>query len=139
MKILGTFYGERSRVITYHSDGTMTLVSADMFSDDPELVTAGRRSTPFLGVWRKVGENKIQVTSLSFVTEAFGHNYHPDGFILKTVWVAVFDEPVNGVSPGYMAVNTVAEVFLPDQNPTSDDPISVLPVAETRAHRLVAE
>lgn len=139
INFVGTFYGENSRTITYHSDGTMSLVLADMFSDDPTLISAGRRQTPFLGVWRKVDVNKIRVTSLSFVTEAFGHRYGPDGLILKTKWLAIFDDPVKGISPSYTAVNVVVEVFSPDQNPTSDEPVIVVPLPNSRAYRLKAE
>ena len=140
IKFVGTFYAEGGRVVSYHSDGTLTLVNADMFSDDPTLVTGGRKTTPFLGIWRKVGARKIQAMSLDFATEAFGHNYGDAGFILKTTWTAIFDKPVNGVSPGYTTVgDTVVEVFLPDQNPTSDVPVSVITVPAGRGDRLTFE
>ena len=137
MKFVGTFYGEGSRVITYHSDGTVSLVNADMFSDDPNLETGGRRSTPFLGVWQKVDDDTIKATTLSFLTEIAGHNYDPDGVIVKTSWLARYDDPVNGVSPGYTTVGDgLVEVFLPDQNPTSDEPILVVTVPPGRGDRL---
>ena len=140
MKFVGTFYAENSRIVTYHSDGTVTLVNANMFSDDPNLETAGRRSTPFLGVWQKVGENTIQATTLSFATEIAGHNYDPDGFIVKTKWLAIHDDLVNGLSPGYNGVgDALVEIFLPNQNPIFDEPIAVITLPPGRADRLYAE
>jgi hypothetical protein len=138
-KFVGTFYGDNDRIITYHSDGTLSLVSANMFSDDPAAETAGRKLTPFLGVWKKVGENTIQVSSLSFTTELFGHNFNPNGFIFKTKWLAIYDDAVNGVSPGYTAVNIVVELFLPGQNPIIEAPIQIVPIPDSRAQRLTVE
>lgn len=138
MKYVGTYFSNEGSV-TFHSDGTMSNVTAEMFSDDPNNQTAGRKETPRRGVWRKVGRNKFQVTMISYVTEIVGHNYRPDGFILKVKWLAVFDRPVKGVSPGYTAVNIVAEGFLPDQNPLTDEPRFVLPQPDRGAYRLIAE
>jgi hypothetical protein len=139
MKFVGTFYGDNSRIITYNSDGTASLVLADMFTEDLLTPSAGRKTTPMLGVWRKVDNNKIQVTTLSFATEQSGHNYNANGFIFKTKWLAIFDEPVKGVSPGYTAVNIVVEGFLPFQNPITDVPAFVVPQPDGRADRLKAE
>jgi hypothetical protein len=50
-----------------------------MFTEDLNTPSAGRKTTPQQGVWRKVGTNKIQVTTLSFATEQLGHNYTPNG------------------------------------------------------------
>ena len=138
-KFVGTFYGEAGRVTTIHSDGTVSLVFSDMFNGAPDTGLADRRTTPLLGVWRKVDANKIQVTTLSFTTELFGDNYNPDGFILQAKWLSIYDDPVQGVSPSYNSVNVVAEVFFPDQNPITDDPIAVLAQPDARAHRLTAE
>jgi hypothetical protein len=138
-KFVGTFYGENDRIITYHSDGTVSLVDSQMFSDDVTNTAGGRKTTPFLGVWKKVGDNMIQVTTLSFATEPTGHNYLPGGLTFKTKWRAIFDEAVNGVSPGYLAVDIVAEVFLPGQNPISDEPFAVVPVQDARSYRLTVE
>ena len=137
MKFVGTFYAPAGRTISYHSDGTLSVVNATMFNGDAEL--ADRRATPLLGVWRKVDDNKIQATALSFTTEAFGNNYRPDGFILKSTWLATYDEPVQGVSPGYNTGDIVTEVFFPDQNPITDDPILVNVLPGGRADRLNVE
>ena len=139
MKFVGTFYGDSSRIITYNSDGTASLVLADMFTEDASSPSAGRKTTPMMGVWRKAGDNQIQVTMLSFATEQFGHNYNANGCIFKTKWLAIFDEPVKGVSPGYTAVNIVVEGFLPFQNPITDVPAFVVPQPDGRADRLKAE
>ena len=136
IKFAGTFYGDNSRIINYNADGTATLVIADMFTDDINTPSAARKTTPMLGVWRKVDANKIQVTMLSFATEQFGHNFNANGYVFKTSWLAIFDDPVHGVSPGYTAVNIVVEGYLPDQNPLTDDPAFVLPLPDGRADRL---
>jgi hypothetical protein len=139
MKFVGTFYGDNSRIITYNSDGTASLVIANMFTEDLTTLSAGRKSTPMMGVWRKVDDNKIQVTTLNFSMEQLGHNYNENGFIFKTKWLAIFDDPVKGVSPGYTAVNIVVEGFLPGQNPTTAEPAFVFPVPDGRADRLEVE
>ena len=139
IKFVGTYYGVDDRVYSFHSGGTLTLVGANMFTDDPGQLTEGRKSTPFLGIWRKVGANKIEAVSLSFLTEAFGHNYGDAGLIAKTTWVAIFDKPVNGVSPGYTSFDVVVEVFLPDQNPLTDDPLLEFTLPGARADRLTFE
>lgn len=139
LKFAGTFFGDNSRIITYNADGTVFLVLADMFTEDVTTPSAGRKTTPQQGVWRKVGANTIQVTTLSFATEQLGHNYNANGFILKTKWLAIFDDPVKGVSPGYTAVNIVAEGFLPGQNPITDSPAFELQLPDGRAERLPAE
>jgi hypothetical protein len=138
-KFVGTFYGESSRTITYHSDGTMSLVDANMFSDDPNLLTAGRRTTPFQGVWKKVGHNSIRVTTLNFATEIAGHNYISDGFTLKTSWTAVYDAPVNGSSPGYTATEVTVEGFAVGANPITGESVFVLSLPDTRADRLYVQ
>ena len=138
-KFVGTFYGENGRTISYHSDGTMSLVDANMFSDDPNLLTAGRRTTPFLGVWKKVGPNTIRVTSLNFATEIAGHDYIPAGFTLKTSWTAVYDAPVEGLSPGYTATEVMVEAFLVGTNPITDGSVAVLALPDSRAERLNAQ
>lgn len=138
-KFVGTFYDENGRIVTYNADGTVSLVVADMFTDDINTSTGGRKLTPALGVWRKVDSNKIQVTTLAFATEQFGHNYNPNGFIFKTNWLAIFDDPVKGQSVGYTAVNIVVEGFLPDQNPMSDEPVFTIMIADSKSVRLHAE
>jgi hypothetical protein len=137
MKFVGTFYGLEGRVVTYGADGTVSLVNANMFSDDPNLLTAGRRTTPFLGVWRKVGNDTIEATTLSFMTEVAGFDYEDDGFIIKTTWQAKYDDPVNGVSPGYTGLgDIVVEGFTPGQNPVSDTPLFVITLPPANAVRL---
>jgi hypothetical protein len=139
-KFVGTFYTE-STIITYHADGTVQQVVAAMFSDDPSDATNGRKFTPFLGAWKKVGENTIRATHLTFGTEQFGHNYPPDnGVIVKTTWMATFDDAVNGVSPGYTIDNLVSEVFFPGQNPATDEPFAVVEgTGGGRAERLTVD
>jgi hypothetical protein len=132
-KFVGTFYVESGGVTTIHSDGTVSVVLADMFN------AADRRATPSQGVWRKVGHNKIQVTTIAFITEAFGDNYRPNGFTVKSTWLSTFDDPVQGVSPGYNTVFIAVELFLPDQNPITDDPVAVVARPDTRGYRLTVE
>ena len=125
MKFVGTYYGSSGTVTSFHSDGTMSIVVADMFSDDPASKYEGRKATPGRGAWRVTGANTIRQTNIIFVTEAFGHNFQPGGAILKTTWDAVFDEPVRGRSPGYTLDKTTVEIFLPGQNPITDVPVLV--------------
>ncbi len=73
-----------------------------------------------------VGPNTIRVTGIRFLTEALGHNYQPDGVIIKSTWDAVFDKPVKGRGPGYQVDTITSEAFLPDQNPMTDEPVLVL-------------
>ena len=123
MKFVGTFFADNGRLIcTYNSDGTVFLVVADMFTEDLNTLTAGRKTTPWQGGWRKVGDNEIQITLLSFATEPLGHNYNANGVIFKTKWLATFDDPVKGVSHGYTVTNAVLEVYDPGQNPTAEAP-----------------
>ena len=97
MKFVGTYFAESGRLIcTYNADGTVFLVSADMFTEDVNAPTAARKTTPWQGGWRKVGNNQIQVTLWSFATEPFGHNYNANGVIFRTKWLATFDEAVKG-------------------------------------------
>ena len=72
-----------------------------MFNDDINAPTGWRKTTPWQGVWRKMGNNRIQVTLLSFAMEPFGHNYKASGLMFKTRWLAEFDDSVKGVSAGY--------------------------------------
>ena len=125
MKYVGTYYDEVGDLINIHADGTVTVVYGNMFS---EPGVGGRRVTPALGVWRKVGEHQLQVTSLRFMTDAEGNNYRPGGLIQKTTVLAVFDEPVRGQSLGYTIEmgGVMVEFFRPDQNPTTDEPIGVI-------------
>ena len=140
MKFVGTFVADSGRLIcTYNSDGTVFLVTADMFTEDMNAPTGGRKTTPWQGAWRKVGDNKIQVTLLSFATEPFGHNYNANGLIFKTKWLAEFDDPVKGVSPGYTVTNVVLEGYLPNQNPNTDTPVFSDYLPDGSAYRLLAE
>ena len=61
---------------------------------------------------------------MRFLTEAFGHNYLPNGVIAKTSFTAVFQNPVQGKSPGYTVDLLEIDIFLPGQNPTTDTPVS---------------
>jgi hypothetical protein len=126
MKFVGTYYGLSGSVVSFHSDGTMSSVGAAMFSDNPTTVYGGRKVTPHQGVWRVVGDNTIRQTNMFFLTEAFGHNYEPDGVIVKQTWEAVFDKSVQGRSPGYHIDAVTTEIFLPDQNPITDEPLQVI-------------
>ena len=138
-KYVGTYYGaDPTTIATFHSDGTYFEVFSTMFNDDPN-VNQGTKTTPSQGVWRVVDKNRVRVTSLFFTTEPFGHNYRPGGFIGKLVLEAVFDKPVEGKSPAFTTTNKSLEIFLPDQNPLTDDPIALLPVAEGTWFRLPAE
>ena len=126
MNFVGTYYSLGGGLTSFHADGTMSAVASNMFSDDPTSSFQGRKTTSSRGVWRKIGNNTIRVTAIRFLTEAFGHNYDPDGVIVKTSWEAVFDKPVQGKSPGYKAGTILAEIFLPDQNPLTDVPVLTL-------------
>ena len=127
MKFVGVYYSlAGGALVTFHADGTMSAVNAPMFGDDPENSFQGRKATPSRGAWRVVGPNTIRVTGVRFLTEAFGHNYQPDGVILKSTWEAVFDKPVQGRSPAYHVGITTSKIFLPDQNPLTDEPVLVL-------------
>jgi hypothetical protein len=140
MKFVGTYYSLAGAVTTVHSDGTLSNVHSNMFSDSPDTAFGGRKITGAKGVWRVVGPNTIRQTYLRFATEAFGHNYQPDGVILKVSWEAVFDKPVQGRSPGYHIDTITTEVFFPVQNPITDDPVLVIETPfDKRAIRLEVE
>jgi hypothetical protein len=126
MKFVGTYYSLGGGLSTFHADGTMSAVTSLMFSEDPDNSFQGRKATPSRGAWRVVGPNAIRVTAIRFLTEAFGHNYLPDGVIVKSIWEAVFDEPVQGRSPGFHVDTITSEIYLPDQNPLTDEPVLVL-------------
>jgi hypothetical protein len=126
MKFVGAYYSLAGDLVTFHSDGTMSAVASVMFSDDPNTNFQGRKVTPSRGAWRVVGPNTIRVTGIRFSTEPFGHNYQPDGVIVKSTWEAVFDKPVQGRSPAYHVDTITSEVFLPGQNPVTDEPLLVL-------------
>ena len=135
MKFVGTYYDVTGRTVIIHSDGTTTTTRGDMFNH-PE----GRRQTPGLGVWRKVGKNEIKTTTIFFWSEEFGDTWSTNGLTAKITYTLILDDAVNGVSPGWTAIDGMAEIFLPDQNPILDDPIAVAPAADKRAYRLeVAE
>ena len=139
MKYVGTYYSDNGQMVTLHSDGTQTTLSASMFSDDP-TVRGGRRTTIAQGVWRKVGKNEIQITNIRFYTESFGHNYQPNGVILKATFVAVFDKLVQGQFPGFTVGNVLIELFQPDQNPVTDEPVGEVTLTDGyRAYRLETE
>ena len=140
-KFDGTYYtileeGVVGGVVTFHSDGTVSSLVADMFSNDPAGQRQGSRSTPSQGLWRKVGNNEIKITTTFFFTEQFGDNYNPGGFVVNVQYLAVFDDPIKGVSPGYTSYNGVAELFLPNQNPNTDTPVLVVPLTDSTAYRM---
>jgi hypothetical protein len=126
MKFVGSYYDLGGSLVTFHADGTMSAVNAVMFSDDPTNSFQARKVTPSRGAWQVVGNDTIRVTAIRFLTEAFGHNYEPNGVILKNSWEAVFAKPVRGKSPGYKAGTITSKIFLPDQNPITDEPVLVL-------------
>ena len=131
MKFVGTYYDITGRTVIIHSDGTTVTTRGEMF-DHPE----GHRQTPGLGVWRKVSKNEIKTTTIFFWPEKVSDNWSTNGLTAKITYTLILDDPVNGVSPGWTAINGVAELFQPDQNPVLDEPISVVPVADKRAYRL---
>lgn len=140
MKFVGTYYGLSGSIVSFHSDGTVSSVGANMFTDDPASVYGGRKVTPHQGVWRVVGHNTIRQTNLFFLSGAFTHNFKPDGVIVKQTWEAVFDKSVQGRSPGYHIDTVKTEIFLPDQNPITDEPLQVLETPfDGRGLRLVVE
>jgi hypothetical protein len=126
MKFVGTYYSLGGGLSTFHADGTMSSVTSLMFSDDPENSFQGRKATPSRGAWEVVADNTIRVTGIRFLTEPFGHNYLPNGVIVKSTWEAVFDEPVQGRSPAYHVDIITSKIFLSDQNPLTDEPVLVL-------------
>ena len=130
-------------VVTLHSDGTVSSVVADMF----ELTEgrAGRRSTSSRGVWRKLGNNEVRVTTTFFFSglptddEPDGV-YGQDGLIVKVTYRAIFEANKKGVSPGYDSRDLVAEIFVPTQNPNTDTPVSIVELGDTGGgYRMVAE
>ena len=126
MKFVGTYYSLGGSLATFHADGTMSAVTSLMFSDDPANSFQGRKATPSRGAWQVVANNTIRVTGIRFLTEPFGHNYLPNGVIVKSTWEAVFDEPVQGRSPAYHVGIITSKIFLPGQNPVTDEPVLVL-------------
>lgn len=139
MKYVGTYYTDNGQMVTLHSDGTQITVQAGMFSEDSSL-GGMRRRTPALGVWRKVGENEIQITNIRFYTDSLGSNYQPDGLIFKATFVAVFDKPVRGQSLGFTVGSVLGEFFKPDQNPVTDEPVGVFTLTDGyEAYRLETE
>jgi hypothetical protein len=142
VSFVGTYYTSRDEatiggMTTFHSDGTVSGVTADMFSFADEQ--GNRRTTPLLGVWRKTGHHKIQVTSTFFMTEEFGDNYNPGGLVVRISYLAVFDKTVKGLARGYEVRNLVAEAFLPTQNPNTDTPVAVIELAGGGGFRIRAE
>jgi hypothetical protein len=141
MKFVGTYYGPAGDLIDIDSDGTMSAVASIMFSDDPTNRFGGRKATPSRGAWQVVADNTIRVTGIRFLTEPFGHNYLPNGVIVKSTWEAVFDEPVQGRSPAYHVDIITSKIFLSDQNPLTDEPVLVMefPGGSEGAIRIEAE
>jgi len=130
-------------VLTLHSDGSVSSVVADMFEFTEGR--AERRSTSSRGVWRKLGNNEVRVTTTFFFSgiptddEPDGV-YAEDGLIVKVSFRAIFEANKNGVSPGYEGRDLVAEVFLPSQNPNTDTPVSIVELGSNGGgYRMVAE
>ena len=139
-KYVGTYYGANPATLnTLHSDGTYSEVFSDMFTEDPNTTQMGAKTTPSHGSWRRIGPNRVRTTSLFFATEPLGHNYRPGGFIGKITSELVFDKPVKGKSPGYNSMNTIVEIFFPDQDPLSDEPIVVIPIEGGRWTRVYTQ
>ena len=145
---VGTYYTVIDGVITggaitLHSDGTVTSVVADMFEFTEGR--ADRRSTPSHGVWRKLGNNEIRVTTTFFFSGIPTDDdpdgvYGEDGLVVKVTYRAIFEGNKNGVSPGYDTRDLVAEVFLPTQNPNTDTPVSIVELGDSGSgYRMLAE
>jgi hypothetical protein len=134
-KFVGTFFGTTQNVmISFLSDGTVVVVDSSMFN-----FASQSRSTPALGVWRKVDSNSIRLTYVFFTTEVFGDNYLPNGLVIRVTLLATFDDPVAGKSPGYTTSETQIAVFSAGQNPTTEAPFLVVPLADGSGTRLGAE
>jgi hypothetical protein len=150
-KFVGTYAfsnndpGNITASTTLHKDGTTSTIEPNMFSDDLNNSYNGRRNTPRQGVWRKVGIKKVRVTQLSFLSGGESHDYFTggenDGVILKLSFLLVFDKPVNGVLMTYKVRELLYEIFLQNQNPTTDDPVRVIELPEVlgKAYRLSAK
>jgi hypothetical protein len=144
-KFVGTYAyrnqeGNISDITTLHKDGTSSTVSAIMYSDDLNGPFMGRRVTPRQGVWRVVGKNKVRNTQLAFLTGVQSHDYLPDGVIMKISWLMNFDAPVKGELMGYTVNEIRYEIFLPSQNPTTDEPVQLNEFeTDGRAYRLLAK
>jgi hypothetical protein len=136
-KFVGTFFGTtQNAMLSFHSDRTVNVEYANMYNFTGDSQS---RSTPGLGVWRKVDSNSIRITYVFFLTEAFGDNYLPNGVILRVTLLALFDDPVNGKSPGYTTSETEVAVFSAGQNPTTDAPFLVVEFPDGSGTRLAAE
>ena len=60
-KYVGTYFGRgTTSIVTFHADGTLAGTAANMFTEDPNTLTLGSKSTPALGVlescWRQPGQ-----------------------------------------------------------------------------------
>ena len=129
---------------TLHRGGTITVIEPNMFGGDLDNAAGARRNTPRLGVWRQVGVRKLRVTQMSFFSGVQTHEYFTGdentGTIAKWSFLMVFDMPVEGVPMSYTAKEVSVEIFLPDADPNTADPIDVIeiPVAG-KGYRLLAK
>jgi hypothetical protein len=148
VNFVGTYYTvidgvTTGGVLTLHSDGTVSSLVADMFEFTEGRV--GRRSTSSRGVWSKVGNNEVRVTTTFFFSgipteENPDGVYGEDGLVVKITFRAIFEANKNGVSPGYDSRDLVAEVFLPTQNPNTDTPVSIVELGDNGGgYRMVAK
>ena len=148
VNFVGTYYTvidgvTTGGVATLHSDGTVSSVLADMFEFTEGR--AGRRSTSSRGVWRKLSNNEVRITTTFFFSGVPTDDdpdgiYGQDGLIVKVTYLAIFEANKKGVSPGYDSRDLVAEVFLPTQNPNTDTPVSIVELGDNGGgYRMVAE
>ena len=129
-KFVGTYYSESVVMLSLHADGTVEHISSEMFE------TANTtRLTPALGVWRQMSDNAIRITFVRFQTQPDSHDF---GLTARYSYTAVFDESVQGKSPGYSADTIRVEWWLPGGNPVTDDPLVDIevPCINCRGHRL---
>lgn len=134
---VGAYVVANGGMTTFHSDGTLSGIQSNMFSF--EAARDYRRTTPSQGVWHNLGKNKVQATTILYLTEQNGDAYDPFGLLVKVSYVAEFDKPVKGKSPGYTTSNVTAEVFSPGSNPNVDAPIYTTQLQGVQAYRLQSE
>jgi hypothetical protein len=122
-KFVGTYYStaDGGATLTFHADGTMEHMRANMFlGDDSRRRTTGR------GVWRQSGESEIRVSFIRFSTMPYGDTHDPGGLIHKNTYTTFFDELVEGRYLRYSVGTGLGEYFQPGQNPVTDEPVAAL-------------
>lgn len=108
-------------VMVFNSEGTFTESQASMFC---AMGFAGCELTsPAQGAWKKTGENEISVVYIKFITpDQDVDEFINGGSILKITWVQTFDDLQGGVFQNWVVNSFVAEGYLFDQNPLTDEP-----------------